>query len=497
MPSEHRLHPLSVFFNVAKQAGGLALPLLLVLAGARSGGFPWELLGGVFLIPYAIVAVGRHLTFRYRYEPAEMVIRTGFLFHNERHVPYARIQNIEAVQNVVHRMFGVVEVRVQTGGADEPEATMSVLPVAALQEMRLRVLEGRSSAGHGTVETVRDRPLVLLRLRPRDLLLSGFIENRGVLVVGAALGLLWELDFVPGLIQAAVGQRVSGRGTAEAIARAVSGGTLRPGTMATALAVIVGFLLFTRVLSMGWAFVRLHRFTVSRDGEDLRIAFGLFTRLTTTIPLRRIQQLTIRRTPLHRLFGQSSVRVATAGGTPNGSSRQREWLAPIIRHADVPRLLQEVLPGVDVSKLEWRPVHPGAFRRAVKGSLAAAFGASVGAIGLLRWWSVAIVPACLVLAVVQARLAVAGLAWATTDHAIAFRRGAFWRNVSIARYSKIQVVALHESPFDRRTGMATVSADTAGASGDYHVTIPYLDREVARVLSSDLAARSGRTTFRW
>ena len=56
------------------------------------------------------------------------MIRSGILFRNVRHLPYARIQNLDAVQNVFHRAFGMADVRVGTGGGAEPEARMSVLP---------------------------------------------------------------------------------------------------------------------------------------------------------------------------------------------------------------------------------------------------------------------------------------------------------------------------------------------------------------------------------
>ena len=119
-----------------------------------------------------------------------------------RHLPYARIQNLDAVQNVFHRAFGVADVRVETGGGSEPEARMSVLPVAALEEMRAecsRAAPGRrrtwrrpragvAEAEAPEVDTTRE----LLHLPLRELLLCGFLENKGMVLVGAAYGTLWE-----------------------------------------------------------------------------------------------------------------------------------------------------------------------------------------------------------------------------------------------------------------------------------------------------------------
>jgi putative membrane protein len=107
MASEHRLHPVSIAFMFATAIRQFALPGLAALVTAGSAGWGWQPWMWFLLIPHTILALGRYLSFRYRYAPNEMVIRTGFFFRNERHIPYARIQNLDAVQNVFHRLLGV------------------------------------------------------------------------------------------------------------------------------------------------------------------------------------------------------------------------------------------------------------------------------------------------------------------------------------------------------------------------------------------------------
>ena len=116
------------------------------------------------------------------------MIRSGLLFRNERHVPYARIQNLDATRTVMHRLFDVAEVRIETGGGAEPEARISVLHMTVFEEMRRRVFEGRARAAPGRR---RPRPTstatggpptesqTLLHLPVRELLLLGLLENRG------------------------------------------------------------------------------------------------------------------------------------------------------------------------------------------------------------------------------------------------------------------------------------------------------------------------------
>jgi membrane protein YdbS with pleckstrin-like domain len=81
---------------------------------------------------------------------------------------------------------------------------------------------------------------------------------------------------------------------------------------------------------------------------------------------------------------------------------------------------------------------------------------------------------------------------------VLFRSGWLWRYTTVAPLGKIQVVAVHESPFDRRLRMAGVLVDTAGAGGESHrVRIPYLSRDTADRLAAGLAAHAAQSTFRW
>ena len=137
MSSERRLHPLSLLFELGGSLRQLAVPLiaLLFVARSRSGEANLIAAAGIVVISTGL-ALARYLAYRYRYDPSELVIRSGVLVRNERHIPYDRIQNIDAVQNIAHRALGVVSVQVQTGAGTKPEATLSVLPMVALTEMR-------------------------------------------------------------------------------------------------------------------------------------------------------------------------------------------------------------------------------------------------------------------------------------------------------------------------------------------------------------------------
>ena len=459
----------------------------------------------VLFVPYALAAVVRAFVFRYRLEDEELVIRSGLLFRKTRHVPYARIQNIDAIQTIVHRALGVVQVRLETAGGEEPEAKLNVLSQAGYEELRAVVMTGR---GHIAVSEDRPEPEApLLHLDARELVLCGLIQGRGLIVIGTLFGLVWEaglVDRVTGMIFGAGDlpddAENRGRGVARQLAAAFFGGGGPPFTkIAMTFGAFAALLIVTRIFSVGWALVRLYGFTLRKTGDDLRADFGLFTRVAATVPMRRIQSVTIHEGPFHRLFGRVSVHVDTAGGEQDAAVKlQREWLAPVIRPGDVPRLLRQVLPSIDLAAIEWSPVDRRGVRRARMSWIVMATFVSLLFVMLLRWWTPLLFAGLLGLGEIDARRTIRALGWSLTDAGVFFRSGWMWRRQTVAPFSKIQAVAVKESPFDRRHVMASVAVDTAGTGQEgHHIAIPYLARSTAETLAEQLAAHAGRTAFRW
>lgn len=477
MPSERRFHPLTVLFALGGELRNFIAPIVFASFTARSRGGDMQNWFLIFMIPSVLIAASRYWFSTYRYDETELVVRTGIFVKNERHIPYARIQSVDAKQNVFHRFFKVVDVKVQTGTGGEAEATLSVLPFAALEEMRQRVFEGKQVAAVTEVATPVEAPPAretILHLPIRETALSGVLDNRGWVVIGAATGLLWESGFA---------DRFE---------------SLPQTSWTVVAAVAAGLFVISPLLSVVWAVVRLHGFTLTRRGEELLTEYGALTRVTGTVPLRRVQAVKIERSPGHLLTRRASIRLETAGGAvPGGEAADRERVAPIIRLEQVPGFISGLLPDVDLTSVPWETADPRAEQRRVR--LAVYIGAVAGALSAiwLPWpWALALTAALCGFGVIGARQYVRNLGWARTEHAIYFRTGWLWKAVTVVPVPKIQAVQLQESPFDRRWRMASVSVDTAGA-GAHAIDVPYLTRDVAERLRMTLATEAAGTTYRW
>lgn len=487
---DRRLHPFSLLFSLVTGAWRYVLPALFVLFAARRGA--WELWFTFLIIPYAAASILRYLTYRYRFAEDELVIRSGMIFHNERHIPYARIHNIGTVRNILHRMLGVADVRIETAGGQEPEARIQVLGMEAVDEMRRRVFERKRE----TAEAPAPGETTLLHMNPWDLALLGLVDNRGGVVIGAAIGLVWEMSWQFGLFER------TGFSPSDLIRAFFSRSLdrLPPGALALAtVGAVLGFIVLLRFFSVGWALINLHGFRLALAGSDLSTVRGLFTRVTASIPLHRIQVVVVREKPLHRYLGCVEVKVETAGGGPEQEKQAgKEWLAPLLPKERLASLLAIVQPGLSLESLAWEPVDPRAGRRILKRELIVAALVPLAFAYFLRWWAILLFAVMALLGLLQARYQPGRMGYAATDAFVAWRSGWLWRKLSIARVAKIQAVTLAASPFDRRYEMASVRVDTAGAGASAHrIRIPFLDAQVARGLAASLATRAQASEFRW
>ena len=502
MPSEaglRRLHPLSLLFLIGGQAKSLLLPGILVLffASRQGHGEIWFML---LFIPAVIGSLFRYWSYRYRLGQDELLIREGVVFRNERHIPYARIQNIDLVQNPLHRLLRVAEIRLETAGGQKPEAVLCVLSLDAVQRMRTRIFSGRSDPGPelqtaGAVHADSDvSPAGLLHvMRLGDVILFGLISNKGMVVVVAAMGVVWQLDLV---------DRWTSTLSRESLERyralIPQDDFLVAGLMG--LVALVTLVVFMRLLSVIWAVGKFQGFRLTRRGDDLRAEYGLLTRVSKTIPRHRIQVLSTREGVLHRWLGRVAVQVETAGSTGEGEgpSANRLWLAPLIRKERVAALFHEALPQVDLDAVRWQSISAGARRRLFRKAVYGAVPITVVALYFLGAWGLFVAALLLSLRYWTSGLYVKHTGYAIAPGAIFFRSGWWVRRSRVVRFSKIQSLENTEAPFDRRHRMASLKVDTAGATRVGHsIDMPYLDVGVATQMMNRLYDEAGRTAFRW
>jgi len=500
---ERRLHPWSWLFVLVQHLKQFIVPLIaLVLfgGGRRNPGGPWADFAPLIAVGVlAAVSLLEYFTYRYRIGTDKLTVRSGWLHRSLREIPFARIHNVVVHQSLLHRLFGVAEVRLESAGGQKPEARMRVLRLdqaLALEEQVRQRGRGAATADAGAADAPVQRD-VLLALSPLEIVRLGLISNRGMIAFAAAFGAAWQMfpdDLIEDFFRNFVGnfaRRLFGYADQLHL-------TWLQGAIAVAVLVALGIVLL-RVLSIALAFVQYHGFILSEAQHRLTVERGLLTRLRTSVARRRIQAWTLHEGVLHRLFGRRSLHVDTAASTQQGrqESRTLKELAPIATPEACDALVNHVLAQAQWPPAQWRALRGSLWRLLWPGALlsialaVAATGFSRSAWGLLPLlW----LPWGAYSAWRQAQR----LGYAADDRIVAVRGGWWSRWWRFAEIDKLQALRLSRSPLDRRCGTATLWLDTAGAGGlETPLRIRFLPESEASVLYERLAATLTRRKLHW
>jgi putative membrane protein len=502
-----RLHPWSWLFHAKGALKEIALPLLILVVLRREQ----ELLvaGLSAAAVFIVCAYGwvRARSFRYEVLADEIVIREGIFTRESRHVPFTRIQSVSERRGLMHRFIDVTELVLESGSGGRPEAVMRVLypreAAGLAEQLRLhRAAQADPSASEATASSVApgqaaaapaQAPVRLLAVPTVELFKLGLISNRGFLVVAMVAGIVSQnnelLELVPGADRLA---EAVDAGMSEAVAASVWQ------LAAWLLALLAVALVFVRVLSVVYAVVTQHGFTLTRQDDRLRVQRGLLTRIDVSGRVGAIQRLVLERTLLHRLLGRSSLRVdlPAAVVTANEPVPRLDHLAPIASPDQAQALIQACLPGLDLQALQWRPLHPRAAWRRWQRTLLWLLPV-LGACTLLAWWLPTLPadagPAMLALS--AGLVAASGwhawrwAAWAAyaVDHGVVvWRSGVLTRRWVLLPEGRAQVVMLRRSPADRRAGTAGLSVDAMGVTFSRALEVRWLAEPDAVALHARL-----------
>lgn len=494
---ERRLHPMSWLFVLLAQLKQFIVPLIaLFVFGRRDDSGLWPLIGVGAL---AVGSLWQYFTYRYGVGEDALVVRSGLLERSLRVIPFARIHNVAVEQSVLHRVFGVAEVRLESAGGNKPEATMRVLTLQdalaleTLVRRRARVAAAAVASADGdpanaSTAAVADPPQPLLRLGAMDLLRLGIVSNRGMILVGAALAAFSQTGTRawPKLAEQAGGLWDSWSGERHwQIWQWLAGG----------LAMLAVVLILLRLLSLLLAVLQYHGFVLQRDGRRLTVERGLLTRWRASASQRRIQAWTLSESVLHRLLKQRTLEVDTAASVQQGGTRALHELAPIAPAATCDGLIEQLMPQAHWRALDWQALAMRGWWRRMLPSVP--WVLLITALLWLRFdaWGL-ITLAWLPWVAVRSRAEARRAGWVLGNELVAVREGWWQRTWRFAEIDKLQALQITRSPLDRRFDTATLWLDTAGARSP-HLRIRYLPHADAEVLYRTLSAELEKRPLRW
>jgi putative membrane protein len=444
------------------------LPVLLglfVAGTASGGGGPWQYLG--VLVPIAL-GVFRYLTTGFRIAQGRVELRRGLISRHVLSTPLDRVRTVDVTASLIHRVLGLATVRIGTGTAStdaDERLDLDGLPAERARGLRaelLHVAPSPDGAEAPTATTGADERVVV-RFDPgwarfAPLTGSGAVIAAGLFGGGAQL--LSELGAF---------SDVDARDWSLGIPIWIA-------LVAGAVGLVAG----VAVLSVAGYLVTNWNFRLSHSPGSWHLSRGLLTTRDTSIDDERLAGVTIGEPLGLRLAGAARLSAIVTG---LGSEASSSVLAPPAPRDVVVAAAGRVLGTEALGTGALTEHGPAAVRRRYLRAVVPAVALLVGFVvavlaGGWTWWLLTVpavvVVASLALAADRAR----SLGHALADGYVVARSGSLYRRREALEIEHVIGWTFRSTWFQRRQGLTTLVATTAG--GRQSVTV--LDVPEARAV---------------
>jgi len=371
-------------------------------------------------------------------------IKQGVLRKQNRRIPKKRIQNVDIKRNIVQRALGISQVKLETAGGGETEATLSYLEFEDAQRLR-RQLRQREKQ-EGSIENENDEPIYKISDKELALLSLTSIDLR------QALGIIVLFGIVPSFF----------------------GGYLEEAEISLMVGtsiILVTLTILTFFSSIVSTFLQYWGFKLYKKENSLEYERGLLNRSEGSIPLNKIQRVTMEENVLKRMIGYSSLKIDTAGYSPGESMEKgSEAAIPMAKKQKSMNLANDI---AGIKKIELESIGESAKLRYTARYLivstliiAALFQTDTGVkLEIISVLSLAGV------SVIAARLKWSNKGFAAGKNHCVTLNGFWNRSTNFIPYFRVQNLIETQSILQKRLELASVDIDTAGTGNLLNKTV--------------------------
>ena len=327
MQQPRRLHPAAMFFNLVKliKETILGFGIGLVITFQESF-FYFTLFVSIFIVIVIASSVLSWLRFTYRVEDGELRIEEGVFVRKKRYISINRIHKIDLTANVVHRIFKLTKVQIDTassgGGA---EVNLSAVKVSDGEKLREALKKVTVTPTTETEDEEKvDNPEQ--KISWKRLFIAGTTSGSAGIIIAALLAGFSQIQqLIPDNVYDATFNWVIGLGL----------------VLIVLFSIVALFVLW--LLGIAGTMIKYGNFTIEKREKELFIKRGLLETKELTIPFDRIQAIGVEQTLIRQPIKFVQVFAVVAGGSFD-KMEPFPVLFPIMRESEVSAFLEKFVP---------------------------------------------------------------------------------------------------------------------------------------------------------
>ena len=254
-----------------------------------------------FIALIALFAYTKYYYFKYKFdfENSAFVIHKGFLEKTNLSIPFEKIQQININQNLIHKLFNLYEIQMDTAGSSSTEVDIKAVSKSAANDFKIIAEEIKKlslSATDSKPQNVTETSFeITLKTLVKTGLTTRYFETLSLIIGGLFLGLQlledYELSFASDLTEIAKETDYSYRLVACLV-----------------LGVIVTVLLINLITTV----VKFYKYRASRSAKNLEIKYGLIQTKSVLLSSQKVQQFKTTQNWLQKLFKIIDIKITQA-----------------------------------------------------------------------------------------------------------------------------------------------------------------------------------------
>lgn len=500
---EKRLHPMTLVYRGITNLPTILIPLYLIFfknVTEEAIFLGITLFFLIFTIPMIILS---YYYFSFYITNTELVIKSGVFSRKQRNIPIRRVQNVNVEQNFIQRFLGIAKVQLETAGDFQTEGLLEFVSKNDAGEIKQiirsyqSIIENKNNEDQKTNEDALDKDdtefysketpkeanfsevddefsNVIFNMSLTDTIRYGMLRFRPVaLAIGFWIFTFGQQFFlIPSMEELGIEELIRNFENYNYFQAALF-----------VLAGIIGISVTSWILDIILTVNSYYGFTLSLDGDKLHVRYGLLTKRSGTIPLKKLQSMTIVTNPIAQRLNFYKLNIQTAGfGAASGAP---EVAVPFAKIEDLEEIIKKI------RNLEL----PSEYNKVSKKTIRRSF------IRLMMLLSMIVVPLAFselnflwAYSASPLLLLIAYLRWKyrgyySDEEIIIIKQGVWIRKLTIMPIQKLQTIHSKSSFFQRRLDLATLMVDSASSSYNADARIIDINKSDSEELMLDISNR--------
>ncbi len=438
-------------------------------------------LATVVTISVIIFSIVRYFKFYFHLSDEKLHVQKGVFRRTRLDIPFDRIQTISFEQNIIHQLFNVVRLKIDTAGSSKEEFDFAALERSKAEEIRTFILKRkRLESPDSGDEVIADSSQLLITHSISDLIKIGVSQNH-LRTAGIILAFFLGLR---DRISDALGDKYVDQ--FDLITDRIINNILIYG-----LGLFVALIIFSFFGTLIYTILRYYNLHLWKTSDGYKVESGLFNKRQSAIRDQKIQMFRWVSNPVRRLFKIVQLRFYQASSA--AGSRKTSITIPGVPQYRLDEFLTLYFGPLNRKTLKSYSIHRSFFFRRFLfiGVLPALLIIASGIYSKSHTWLLGILWVLLV-GVYQHFLQRKWF-YQVCNQTLLMSYGVIEQKNKALQIYKVQALNIRQTPYQRRKNLASITIHTA--SGD--VKIPYIDYQLAKRLKNYALYRIESSRQKW